>query len=351
MHAIEFRIPGRRGFRPCGPSAPAAFTLVELLVVIAIIGVLVGILLPAVQRAREVSRRIACSNKLKQLSLALHSFHDAYNVFPSAFNSPTLSVAANKDLSMSLTSALGRPWSVRILPYLEDQQRYDLFTNTGYAGSGDETSVTNYTQQFTPNPDFKCPSDFSNLPRNANSNYVGVMGGGDGTDFWARAANSCCYRRFFYNNGIFSLNGNVSVVGTVGIKDLTDGASNTFMVGETLYQVKNQFKTDDNNYYSWATTARAAGASGNCCASATMVAAAVEAINYLAVPDGDVVKVTSASPNFPYPVAVSFSSFHRGGCQVAMADASVRFIDETIDITAYRKLGSRNDGDPAGRLP
>ncbi|MFM8707291.1 MAG: DUF1559 domain-containing protein, partial [Planctomycetia bacterium] len=152
------------------------FTLVELLAVIAIIGTLVGLLLPAVQAAREASRRSTCGNRMRQIALAIHSRMDATRVFPAAQESATWSVnSSNKQVSMSTRATVGRPWPVLVLPYLEDQSRFDTFTATGYDGARDDTPVTNTSRQWTSNPDFKCPTDFSNLPANAQGNYVGVM--------------------------------------------------------------------------------------------------------------------------------------------------------------------------------
>ncbi|MFM9194677.1 MAG: DUF1559 domain-containing protein [Planctomycetia bacterium] len=313
------------------------FTLVELLAVIAIIGTLVGLLLPAVQAAREASRRSTCGNRMRQIALAIHGRMDATRVFPAAQESATWSVNGSKHVSMSTRANVGRPWPVLVLPYLEDQSRFDTFTATGYDGARDDAPVTNTSRQWTSNPDFKCPTDFSNLPANAQGNYVGVMGGGDGTDYWGYF--SADTNRFVYNNGA------IIVSGRLAAKDFNDGMSNTFLLGETIYQIKTQFSS--TQHMSWAGGFRAAGDSGSCCGTPTTSAAAVEAINYLAVPGGNVL---STSALWIYPVARSFSSLHGGGCQIAMADASVQFIDSNIGINVYRRLAVRNDGN-AERLP
>jgi prepilin-type N-terminal cleavage/methylation domain-containing protein len=117
------------------------FTLVELLVVIAIIGTLVGLLLPAVQAARESARRSSCSNKLKQIGIALHNHHDANGRFPAAFTS----VAS---YPFDSPSTRGAPWTVRILPFLEDTQRYASFSFTsGFQGEYSESTGTNRNAQ------------------------------------------------------------------------------------------------------------------------------------------------------------------------------------------------------------
>jgi prepilin-type N-terminal cleavage/methylation domain-containing protein len=320
-------------------SGRAAFTLVELLVVIAIIGTLVGLLLPAVQAAREAARLSACSNNIRQIALSLHAHQDANQSFPrgSTVQSISVSAAPNKFITLSINANNGRPWSVQILPYLEESDRFATFTATGYAGRASENTSTNFAAQFTRLNGFRCPSD-PMAGTTANTNYVGVSGGGNGTDYWARASDACCNDRIFYNNGILFPQVSSSV--GVRMKHVTDGLSKTFLLAETKYQ---HISTDTTNGMSWATVIRSAGLSVDCCSSPTTFTAAVDGINsYAALPTSG---LTGTAINTPLrALATAFGSFHSGGVSIVMADSSVRFVTDSMDINVYRQMGARADG-------
>ena len=123
---------------------PNGFTLVELLVVIAIIGILVSLLLPAVQSAREAGRRLACTNKLKQIALACHTYHDQANSFP----------MGNVTHGNCCTICSGMTWTIAILPFLEQQQLFDQYDDTKYNESLDNAAVVQ-----TNLPVYDCPSE------------------------------------------------------------------------------------------------------------------------------------------------------------------------------------------------
>ena len=323
--------------RPYWPQSvlrrPRGFTLVELLVVIAIIGTLVGLLLPAVQAARESARRSSCSNKLKQIGIALHNHHDANGRFPAAFTS----VAS---YPFDSPSTRGAPWTVRILPFLEDTQRYASFSFTsGFQGEYSESTGTNRNAQFSRNPDFVCPSYRDTTA--FVTNYFGVMGGGaSGLARWT--AGSAPYQIRWFDNGLLFANSKIR------FKDITDGASSTYLVGEGIYAwTKNNTLTYDsgNSYASWASNARSAFAP--CCAIPMTFTAAMDGIN----------SHTDADPcNRTWLTGIvdtvhKFGSFHPGGCHMLFADGAVQFVDTNLDINIHRLLGQRNDGDANGLLP
>ena len=203
------------------------FTLVELLVVIAIIGILVALLLPAVQAAR----RISCTNKLKQLGLALHNYHSAFTAFP-----PAASSRGNQQCPPrgAWPRDGGPPWTVLVLPYLEQEARYDGFNLDGTFGGRSwhyppvfNNAFSEGPKQFTPNPTFQCPSDLNSRPDEPNTNYVVCSGGGQ--EFEACGAAPCDPIRVFFNNGIFYVNSRHKV------GHVEDGTSNTFLAGETRW--------------------------------------------------------------------------------------------------------------------
>ncbi len=223
-----------------------AFTLVELLVVIAIIGILVALLLPAIQAAREAARRTECGNKLKQIALALHNYHDTQGAFPSAFTSKRHDVIGGH-LFISLPEDLasgdrrGAPWSVAISPFLEDQARYDRFDqDKGFTGVWWQW-VSNLDEQLKPNSKFQCPSDPNSKRDVPNSNYIGVAGGGAETEAYATSLHYS--DRVFFNNGIFYINSSTR------LRDVLDGTTQVFMVAETRYQTTPNM--DDRNYNFW----------------------------------------------------------------------------------------------------
>ena len=219
----------RRSSPASARQHPWGFTLVELLVVIAIIAILIGLLLPAVQKVREAAMRTTCQNNLKQLGLGMHNFHDAYGALP----------YARSGSGPGLGNAPAHSWAVIILPYIEEGNLYSLFTTPIPRGNGTNypmlsTSVGNFNyldrSQFQATgalthevPTFLCPSRRSagmNIIAEATSTYaagpVGDYGVVDGDDA--------------LNTGAFHVNDEYGI--GYRLTDITDGDSNTLMIGE-----------------------------------------------------------------------------------------------------------------------
>ena len=310
------------------------FTLIELLVVIAIIAILIALLLPAVQKVREAASRIRCSNKLRQIAIGLHNYHDSNKHLPPAFDVANLNVVSGV-LQIDQPPGQKAPWSVLILPHLEEDNRYRLFDITGgFTGRRSETAA-NKAEQYKPNSKYQCPSDPNSGFDVPNTNYIAVSGGGTPGQKWATVGHSCCTTRIFFNNGVMYINSRVA------IEKITDGSSNTMMVAETKYQSVPAGASPQEP--SWAGTTRAGGGSGgggHCCTSTVTSGAAVEGINSYSYNPANGFDVV--------PVMRAFGSFHPGGCNIAFADGSVHFINENVDINTYRNLGARDDGQVLG---
>jgi prepilin-type N-terminal cleavage/methylation domain-containing protein/prepilin-type processing-associated H-X9-DG protein len=292
-----------------------AFTLVELLTVIAIIGVLAGLLLPAVQQSREAARAAQCKSHLRQIALALHSYHDARKVLPAGqyFCKPGTSCNA------ASMYAPGWGWSASVLPFIEEaslQNRFD------FAKSMADPSHAELLA--TPIALFQCPSDAtrkesvspSGLPgwseRIATSNYCG-NGGSFGFSFNSpRMANDPRV-----TNGVFGRDS------AYRFKDITDGLSYTFMLGETIHY---DFYWDPTLYGNYNPNA------GTACCTLTLVRQGSWSMN--------------PGPNGSQTAQrESFSSFHPGGAHFAMCDGSVRLISEDIESSS-RQANADGGNDP-----
>ncbi|MCI0360686.1 MAG: DUF1559 domain-containing protein [Planctomycetaceae bacterium] len=231
------------------------FTLVELLVVIAIIGVLVALLLPAVQAAREAARRTSCKNNMKQLGIALHNYHDTYRIFPSATYNHKACIHTGIFVGSSPTlSASG--W-VSALPFFEQttvQSKYNLngcvshavASGTGNPNpeAGDAVANGNGLLATTKLPVFICPSDPNPhfmTDTQANSQFYaikvgsGLKGAKTNYDFHVNCHINCNHWKTLANNlrNIFGENSDS------GLHSVIDGTSSTFMIGETTLDVVN----------------------------------------------------------------------------------------------------------------
>ena len=312
----------------------AGFTLVELLVVIAIIGTLVSLLLPAVQAARESARRTTCSNRLKQLSLALHNHHSAKNAFPAGAKSKDLVVTGNSTCFTKADGTAGTtasdplaPWSVMLLPFNEDQARYDSYDlSKSFATTWSDQTAGNIAKQFKPNANFQCPSDPLSRSGVCNTNFLACMGGGTGTMGTGSSDYVCTTGRGgFYQNGIFYNNSQTK------LKDLTDGSMYVVLLGETIY-VSHTDYTVQQAYASWDSTYRAyTGAQGPAATCATERGINSSTLN----------PTTSGYSTIAATTSNTFGSQHMGGAQFAFADGAVRFIGDSISLTIYRTLGQR----------
>jgi prepilin-type N-terminal cleavage/methylation domain-containing protein/prepilin-type processing-associated H-X9-DG protein len=283
-------------------SHPArGFTLVELLVVIAIIGVLVALLLPAVQAAREAANRSSCQNNLKQIGIGLHNYHDTYKALPAGY---------------IYTSGNGQPewgWAVAILPFMEEQGLYDqlrhqtIRLNQLYrsgAPAADQALLQTVIETY------RCPSDArqtlanneqfgsSNHFRVAKSNYVGCAGWGNNGD---------------KNYPIRNLDSGGLLYGSsyLGFSDCFDGLSNTQIVGEREYRAKAAV---------WAGAGKNDGY-GNRDTLRTLFRGSFR-INF-----------DYAAAGSPENVGKGQSSEHPGGLNILLADGSTRFLSETADPT------------------
>jgi len=304
------------------------FTLVELLVVIAIIGILIALLLPAVQSAREAARRTQCNNNLKQIGLAMLNYESAHKVFPPGGITKTTTCR----LEGNQTHDCMASWTILILPYMEGSARYDEYDiDASFAPTHRITGAVNFPKQFRPNPAFECPSD----PRAGRewplNDYFACQGGGPDE---ARACEATSDpRRKIYHNGMFFANS------AIGFKHIGDGASSTLMVGENRYLTTKTdtvgwHPIDALKWHSWDSASMRATPSGAWSMPIGLTA------TYLPINSFDI-------PSWPAETS-AFSSWHPGGCHFLLADGSVHFVSETMDLDLYRSLGPINDKAPVG---
>jgi prepilin-type N-terminal cleavage/methylation domain-containing protein len=300
------------------PRLVNGFTLVELLVVVAIIAVLVALLLPAVQAAREAGRRIQCANKLKQIGLALQMYHDRRRVFPEGAR---LHARENE-------ASIG--WRVLVLAELEQRSVLDAIAPDKYGGAAlwDPALVSNEA--------YVCPSaDFEQTPagQGKKASYSGVTGSGQINTL---VLTPWCGNMF--RDGVFFAGR------AIPAKEVTDGLSNTLMIGERIAVF------DD-----WMKGAKKAGVlfppKEVCLASAHNIAHPINGYPSptLGYAHGDN-SVPGSTQNMPRN-DVPFGSLHPGGAQFTFGDASVRFLPDGTDLPALQALSTRDAGDVPPTLP
>jgi prepilin-type N-terminal cleavage/methylation domain-containing protein/prepilin-type processing-associated H-X9-DG protein len=290
-------------------SLRAGFTLIELLVVIAIIAILIGLLLPAVQKVREAAARMSCSNNLKQIALATHGYHDAVGELP-----PALSGTLTKsDIKYST-------YCVWILPHIEQDNVYRTAVKNG----------TNYNVNFPLGTNkiktYLCPgsqeelskstSEAANGQVNYTTHYYGNLG-----PIGTNSTTGTAYQiRTVGAQGNYSLVGALQVNVGARIETVSDGTSNTLLYGESS---KNGWK----HYRSWI-RGWDSDSSGACVTGKNIVNP-INAQDY-------------TSGNFNN---ISLSSNHSGGVNIALVDGSIRFLRDSTPMDTLFRLASRNGGE------
>lgn len=318
------------------------FTLVELLVVIAIIGILVALLLPAVQAAREAARRSQCINNLKQIGLALHNYHDTHKCLLGT----RPGMVTSSDHVDRWTR--GTNWRVGILPYLEQGSLYDRLNFNGASFSGYSGRPANGGNEILINllvAVYLCPSSnvkpfvngpnlFDNAAPVLCHHYVGISGASPDP-----AGRTSVCRQTWY--GVVCGNGPLRPCETTRFADLIDGTSNTIIVGEESGNVGLDASSANYGggwngigYYGTVETITASQASSH------YFSAGLATVLW---PINSNPGVSQSLGTVPYGWNTVLNSLHPGGINALAADGSVHFVAQTIEMAALRAVCSMDD--------
>ena len=299
------------------PRLVRGFTLIELLVVIAIIAVLVGLLLPAVQAAREAARRAQCANNLKQIGLAMHSYHGVHNTFPPGY----ITAVVNDPVAPEIGPGWG--WGVMILNDLELRPLYQ-----GINFSLQITDSGSQTARATMLSVFLCPSNVGNGPVVASSLTGTILNTDVAAGQYVASAGQLEPGEFpDSNNGVFYRNSRN------GLKDITDGSSATLMAGERSRNVADA--TWVGAVPTWQLCTNPKWAVQECGPASTLV------VSHTGTPATGSIYV----PNSKVSMVDDYWSLHPGGCNFLFCDGSVRFIKESVTPSIFSYLSTRAGGE------
>jgi len=321
---------------------------VELLVVIAIIGILIALLLPAVQAAREAARRSQCGNNLKQMALALHNYADSYKTLPCGAIGTT-------------NWSWGLPWIPRILPYVEQMAGYQKMTWIGdhpgwtYNGGANFTGPINgaawrevvLSVLICPS----CPMDAmvdagQNGYRITRTQYTGIAGATNGNGFTntpgrERQCCDCC--NAVIAQGLISSGGVLPAVEFIDFAKVTDGTSNTICISECSNYIYNDTFTSKNQQVNTV--------HGFLMGTPSIQRVQDGTANYWRLFNCTTIRYPPNSVGITTPGCGAndgqnngIYSAHPGGVQAAVTDGTVRFISDTIDMYTLRLLATRDDG-------
>lgn len=290
-------------------ASRTGFTLIELLVVIAIIGILIALLLPAVQKVREAAARIHCQNNLKQIGLALHNFHDVYKKLPPGYASQVAS--DNSDLGP------GWGWAAHMLPYIEQDNVYKQIDFSADIGAAVNAGARTRVLEMLRCPAERLPPDTFVASKTvvdiAFCSYVGMFGTGEVADDPGNGT------------GVFFRNSRVKLT------DITDGTSNTIMVGERHAKLA---------YSSWVGAVTGAEVPPRFPTPLGPEGAPVLCLGHT----GEAAE--GHTPNNPTNHVDDFGSDHVTGANFLFADGSVHLIANTISPMVWEALGTRGSGEP-----